>query len=148
MGPKGQTGSKTKFPVPLQSANTHIQTAPNELPLQWVLTLTSSPSECLQCSLNLGNTLSLRALRSATLSVQNINTNRKHLQKTAWSKRPKITCKTLLLFLVALSHNSTDPLASWIINILYHVGWSRDRFSHRTSCGRNVKANSIFLWST
>lgn len=46
-----------------------------------VLTLTSSPSECLQCSLNLGNTLSLRALRSTTLSVH--NTNRMHLNKNS-----------------------------------------------------------------
>lgn len=46
-----------------------------------VLTLTSSASECLQCSLNLGNTLSLRALRSTTLSVH--NTNRMHLNKNS-----------------------------------------------------------------
>lgn len=44
-----------------------------------LLTLTSTPSVCLQCSLSSGNTLSLRALRSITLSIQSINTQDTHL---------------------------------------------------------------------
>lgn len=49
--------------------------------LQGILTLTSSPSVCWQCSLSLGNTLSLRALRSNKLSLKKKKkTRHKHLR--------------------------------------------------------------------
>lgn len=79
-----------------------------------VLTLRSSPSVCLQCSLSLGNTPSLRALRSTTLSTQSTNTwihtinTAQEILKLSW-------------YLSIMTH----LLTLWVgAQIDFHTGWS------------------------
>lgn len=79
------------------------------------LTLTSSPSVWRQCSLNLGNTCSLRVLRSAALSAQRIESNFSTFRQETfafWAQGTKLISEYNRLF-------------------AYPLGWSTDRFSRR-----------------
>lgn len=79
------------------------------------LTLTSSPSMWRQCSLNLGNTCSRRALRSAALSAQRIESNFSRLRQEMF----------------AVWAQGTKLISEYNCPFAYPLGWSTDRFSRR-----------------
>lgn len=111
-----------------------------------VLTLTSSPRVCLQCSLSLGNTLSLRALRSTTLSTQSRNTNKIHLtySHNNSSNMNKKQLHTAFCYFNIMNHLRT----LWVgAQIEFHTGraagglWRRP--VHLFSSGARAKSPAI-----
>lgn len=79
------------------------------------LTLTSSPSVWRQSSLNLGNTCSPRALRSAALSAQRIESNFSTFRQETF----------------AVWAQGTKLISEYNRPFAYPLGWSTDRFSRR-----------------
>lgn len=110
------------------------------------LTLTSSPSVCLQCSWSLGNTVSLRALRSTTLSTHVINSQTRCkytriLVKCEEIKLMSLNYKCLLTLRVGAQIDFHTGCSE--VHLVFSGWWDESRAPVKVSKQRKIKKSKL-----